>query len=179
MLYFITGNSKKFEEASAMVPDLKQLDVDLPELQQTDARKIVAAKLEEAWKHAEGEFVIEDTSLYLECLNGLPGPLIKWFLETIGNDGLSLLCERLGNDRAEARTIVGYAKDRGQVRFFEGAVKGKIVWKKPGSGFGWDPIFLPDGQSKTFSEMSKDEKNAISMRRIAFGALAEFLRHGK
>ncbi len=175
MLYFITGNKNKFEEVKKILPNVSQLDIDLPEIQDIDAQAIIKAKLEEAFNHAEGEFIVEDTSLYLDCLNGLPGPLIKWFLQAMGNEGLVDMVEKLRNDNAVARTIVGYAKGRDKIEFFEGVVEGKIVSPKATTGFGWDPIFLPDSHEKTFAEMTMEEKNEVSMRRIALDKLKVFL----
>jgi len=176
MIYFITGNKNKFAEVKAILPEVKQLDIDLPEIQEIDAKEIIKEKLLEALKHKKGEFIVEDTSLYLDCLNGLPGPLIKWFLQTIGNDGLANLADKLGNDKAVAKTIIGYAKNSEKIYFFEGVIQGKIVRPKGDSNFGWDPIFLPDGHKKTFAEMSREEKNKISMRRNALNKLKKFLQ---
>ena len=172
-LYFITGNKSKFEEVKSILGNVEQLDMDLPEIQEIDARKIIKAKLLEALRHRKGEFFVEDTSLHLDCLKGLPGPLIKWFLKTIGNEGLYKITEKLGDNRAEAKTIIGYAKG-GEIHFFEGKITGKIVSPR-GTGFGWDPIFQPDGFSKTFGEMTSHEKNQISMRRIALTKLKDYL----
>lgn len=172
MLYFVTGSKNKFEEAKAILPELVQVDLDLPEIQDSDPQAIIRAKLEAAVAHQEGEFVVEDTSLYMEALNGLPGPLIKWFMKTIGIEGLSKIADAFGNDRASARTIVGYAKSNGEVAFFEGEVRGRIVKPIGSSNFGWDPIFLPDGHEHTFAEMAPEEKNEVSMRRIAFERFA-------
>jgi non-canonical purine NTP pyrophosphatase (RdgB/HAM1 family) len=175
MIYFITGNKNKFEEARAIVPELEKLEIDLPELQEIDAKKIIEEKLKEALKHKKGEFVVEDTSLYLEALNGLPGPLIKWFLQTIGNKGIYNLAKKLGNNKAEAKTIIGYTKSEKEIHFFEGSIKGEIVYPNAATSFGWDPIFKPQGLDKSFAEMSGEEKNKISMRKIAFSKLKEFL----
>lgn len=179
MIYFITGNKNKFEEVKAIVPEVERLDIDLPEIQEIDAKAIITAKLQEALNHQKGEFIVEDTSLSLECLNGLPGPLIKWFLQAIGNEGLVSLAERLGNNKAEAKTIIGYAKNREEIYYFEGIVKGKIVPQRGESGFGWDVIFLPDGHSHTFAEMIQEEKNRISMRKVAAEQLEGFLQTQK
>ena len=84
-LYFITGSKGKFAEVQLIIPNLKQLNIDLPEIQELDPKKIIEAKLQSAFEHRSGEFIVEDTSLYLDCLNGLPGPLIKWFIKTIKN----------------------------------------------------------------------------------------------
>jgi inosine triphosphate pyrophosphatase len=101
--------------------------------------------------------------------------LIKWFLKTIGSTGLVELATRFGNDKATAKTLIGYARSMNDVYFFEGVIKGRVVDARGESGFGWDPIFLPDGHEKTFAEMGKDEKNEMSMRRIAVNKLKEFL----
>jgi non-canonical purine NTP pyrophosphatase (RdgB/HAM1 family) len=175
MIYFITGNKNKVAEVQAMLPNIEQLDIDLPEIQDIDAKKIVREKLREAINHAKGEFIIEDTSFYLECLHGLPGPLIKWFLQTIGPDGLARIADTSGNKRAEARTIIGYARNHDEIYFFEGAIAGTVVTPRGENGFGWDVVFMPDGYQKTFAEMGREEKNNISMRRIALDKLREFL----
>lgn len=174
-LYFITGNKNKFREIKALLPEVEQLDIDLPEIQTTDAREIIEAKLLEALKHKKGEFIIEDTSLYFDCLNGLPGPLIKWFMKALGNAGLYDITKKYGNPRAEAKTIIGYAKNQDELYFFEGAIKGKIIPPSGETKFGWDPIFQPDGFEKSFAEISEDEKNSISMRRQAVNKLKTFL----
>jgi non-canonical purine NTP pyrophosphatase (RdgB/HAM1 family) len=176
MLYFITGNKNKLAEVRAILgEEVGHLDIDLPEIQEIDAHEIIKAKLQEAFRHAEGEFIVEDTSLYLDGLNGLPGPLIKWFLQALGTEGLADLAERLGNAKATARTVIGYARNREDIRFFEGNVSGSIVKPRVPSAFGWDPIFLPDGYDKTYAEMEKEEKNRMSHRRLALDKLKEFL----
>ncbi|HUW21324.1 MAG TPA: non-canonical purine NTP pyrophosphatase [Candidatus Bathyarchaeia archaeon] len=166
-LYFITGNKGKFEEVKALIPRVKQLDIDLPEIQDIDAKKIISEKLKAVLKYHQGEFFVEDTSLYFDCLNGLPGPLIKWFLETIGNEGLFSITDKFKNYRAVAKTIIGYAKDKANISFYEGVLKGSVTAPRGKSGFGWDPIFQPEGQEKTFAEMSQEEKNLLSMRKLA------------
>lgn len=174
-IYFITSNKNKFEEVRAILGDVEQLDIDLPEIQDIDAKNIIRTKLLEALNHKDGEFIVEDTSLYLDCLKGLPGPLIKSFLKTIGNDGLANLTEKLGDNKAEAKTIIGYAKNKDEIEFFEGVIPGKVIIQAGVSGFGWDPIFQPDGFDKTFAEMTAEEKNGVSMRRIAVEKLKKFL----
>ncbi len=175
VLYFITSNKNKFKEAKAILGEVKQLDIELPEIQHHDPREIVRYKLQEAMKHANGEFIVDDTSLEFEALKGLPGPFIKWFLKRMGREGLAELCEKLGNNRAVARCVVGYAKSQVEIHFFEGVVNGRIVSPRGESNFGWDPIFQPDGFKKSYAEMSPEEKNAISHRRLALNKLKEFL----
>ena len=80
---------------------------------------------------------------------------------------------------AEVKTIIGYAKNREKMYFFEGVVKGTIVQPRGEYDFGWDPIFQPEGYAKTFAEIGPEEKSKISMRRIAVKQLQEFLNNEK
>lgn len=175
MIKFITGNLNKFAEIKAVLPDLEQLEIDLPEIQSLDPQEIVEFKLKTALEHISGNIIIEDTSLYMEGLHGLPGPLIKWFMQAMGREGLAKTVLASGNDRAEAKTIIGYADNEGQTFYFEGTISGRIVMPQGETSFGWDPIFQPDGSEVTFAEMGLAEKNKISMRRLAAQKLANFL----
>ncbi len=175
-LFFITGNANKFEEAKTILPQLERLDIDLKEIQSMDARAVIKEKLQEATLlHPGMECIVEDTSLSLDCLHGLPGPLIKWFLQTMGNGGLFSLAAKFEQYGAEAKTMIGYVTKSGEIHYFEGVIHGHVVAPQGQTRFGWDPIFIPNGFSKTFAEMSKEEKNRISMRRIAFEQLKDFL----
>jgi len=177
MLYFITSNNNKFEEARAILQmEMEQLDIDLPELQDIDAHNVIKAKLNEAMRHHEGEFIVDDVSLVFDALKGeLPGPFIKWFLQSLGAEGIYDFVSKLGDTRATAKLIVGYADGKDNIHFFEGAVEGNIV-KPAGERFGWDPIFLPKGYNKTYAQMPQDEKNKMSHRHLALTKLKEFLQ---
>lgn len=174
-LYFLTGNENKLKEVKELIPEIDGLNIDVIEIQSINAEEIIKNKLIEARKQHNGIFIVEDTSLYLECLNGLPGPLIKWFLKTIGNEGLVKLAKFYHNNKAVAKCIVGFS-DEDKIEFFEGSINGKIVDQKGENGFGWDKIFQPDGYEKTFAEMTIEEKNEISHRRIAFEKLKNYLQ---
>lgn len=175
MIYFITGSKYKFEEVKAILPGIEQLKMDLPEIQELDPHKIIQAKLEAAFVHSNGEFIVEDTSVYMDCLEGFPGPLIKWLQQAVGNDGLVGITEKFENSRVIVKTIIGHAKNKDDIRFFEGTLKGSFIRPAGESDFGWDSIFLPDGHDKTFAEMSLEEKNAVSMRGQAAKKLKEYL----
>lgn len=176
-LYFITGNQHKFDEIKAVIPQIERLELDLPEVQEIDPKVIIREKLIEALKHHDGEFIVEDTSFCLDCLPGLPGPLIKWFLKALTNKGLYELAAKYGDFGAEARTTIGHAKSRDDIRFFEGVTRGTVVPPSGGGnfGFGWDPIFRPEGSAKTHAEMTREEKNAVSQRGKAARQLKESL----
>ncbi len=174
-LYFITSNKRKFEEAKKIIPNIEHLELDLLEIQELDAKKIIEEKLNEAMKKHAGELVCEDTSVYINCLNGFPGPLIKWVLESIGHIGLAELVLKYKNHSATAKTIIGYSNGK-EIKFFEGILEGEIVMPKGDiensdnyaasssefsngqfpkrqniikeiihRDFGWDKIFKPKG----------------------------------
>lgn len=173
--YFITGNKDKFEEVKHLIPEIEQLDIDLPEIQEIDPKEIVKYKLQSALAHHKGSFIVDDTGIYLSCLNGFPGPLSKWLEKSIGSEGIYNLTAKLNDSKAEAKAVIGYVHTDGEFHFFEGVVKGQIVQPRGKSGFGWDPVFLPDGQTKTYAEMTREEKTAISHRTLAVNKLKEFL----
>jgi inosine triphosphate pyrophosphatase len=173
-LYFITGNPEKLTEAKAILGDVEQIELDLLEIQDLDQQKIIAEKLREATKQHKGEFFVEDTSLYLDCLNGFPGPLIKWMLERIGNKGIFELVSKYENKEVTAKTVVGWTNGK-DIKFFTGEAKGIIVSPRGPNDFGWDQIFQPLGYEKCWSEMSREEKNKISMRRKALLKMKEYL----
>jgi len=174
-IYFVTGNEEKLKEMRLVIPSLSNLKIDLREIQNLDAKKVIEEKIKEAWeRYPELEILVEDTSLYFDCLNGMPGPYIKDFLKTLGNDGLYNLVSKYGNYGATAKTIIGHGRKGYPFEFFEGAIRGKIVSPTGEIDFGWDPIFMPDGYDKTFQQMTKEEKNKISMRRQAAQKLRVF-----
>ena len=175
-IYFITGNINKFKEIKSIIPNLKQLNIDLPEIQEIDAKKVIEAKLKEAIKYTDKRnIIVEDTSLYLDALNGLPGPLIKWYLMKMGVDGIYNIANKFDNYNAKVKTYIGFLDDNNQIHFFDGELKGDIVSPQGNEGFGFDPIFKPEGYDKTLAEMSLSEKNKISMRRIAAYKLKLYL----
>ena len=174
-LHIITGNKNKVREITQMISDIKQLDIDLPEIQETDAKKVITAKLLEAQKHYDEEFKIEDTSLHIHALNGLPGPLIKWFLDSIGTQGIYKILSAYEDKSATATTYIGYSDSKGNLQFFSGKLEGKIVSPRGENGFGWDAIFQPSKAEKTFAEMTDTEKSKYNMRTIAIEKLKEYI----
>ncbi|MFA6065000.1 MAG: non-canonical purine NTP pyrophosphatase [archaeon] len=175
-LYFITGNKNKFLQVKNIFsPEIKieQLEIDLIEIQDLDAKKIIEHKLLEAQKHHSGEFLVEDTSLYLDALNGLPGPLIKWFWKSLGPSGIYDLTKKMGESKAKAVSIFGYSGGK-EIQFFSGEVIGEIA--KPGKddGFGWNRIFQPKGSNKVLSDMPFEEIVAVGMRKKALEKFKEY-----
>ncbi len=170
---FITGNINKFSEIQKLVPAIEQLSIDLDEIQEFDAQKVIEHKIIQAKEQCSGDFFIEDTSLYIDALQGFPGPFIKWFLQSLKPQGIYELVQKYETPTATAQTIIG-AYIHGETYFFIGQTKGTIVSPKSTS-FGWDGIFQPEGFTKRYSELSVEEKNAISQRMKAVEKFKEFL----
>jgi inosine triphosphate pyrophosphatase len=177
-LYFITGNTNKLREVKSFFPDVQGLTTDLPEIQSLDIEEVIKYKIQEAFKHCDGNVLVEDTSLSFDALNGLPGPLVKWFMTTIGVEGLYAIAEKFCNTKAVAKTALGYATSCRDIHFFESEIHGTIVRPDGENGFGWDVIFRPDGHQQTFAKMSAEEKNSISMRANVLSQLKLHLERG-
>jgi inosine triphosphate pyrophosphatase len=125
-------------------------------------------------------FIIEDTSLCLNALNGMPGPYIKDFMKAIGCDGIYKLLNGFDNKKATAQCLISYF-DKNMITpiTFCGKVDGIIVSPRGSTNFGWDPIFQPidakNIKQQTFAEMDIELKNSISHRYDAFNQLNKFL----
>ena len=186
-LVFSTGNLNKANEIKSMLPEdtelltLKDLDLedDIPETAPTLEGN---AKLKAKYvvEHYNIDCFADDTGLEVYCLNNEPGVISARYAgeQKSSEDNIKLLLSRLieKNDRrARFRTVIALHLD-GNLHTFEGIVEGKIIHEKRGEkGFGYDPIFVPDGYDITFAEMSLNEKNMISHRAKAFAKMIEFL----
>lgn len=175
MLYFITANAGKFREIQAILPDVVQLKLDLDEIQSLDPQVVVEHKLAQAGAAHDGEFIVEDTSVGLSALGGLPGTLIKWFLDTLGAAGLADLALRYPDHASTVLTTIGYRDGSGTIHYFTGQYSGQIVRPRGAGGFGFDPAFIADGQTKTNAELTQEQKNHFSARGIAARKLAAHL----
>jgi non-canonical purine NTP pyrophosphatase (RdgB/HAM1 family) len=178
MLKFITGNANKFKEVQNVLDPLKieQLNIDLEEIQDVDSRKIIAHKLSQAQKHYKGNIIVEDTSLYFDCLGGkLPGPFIKWFNHFVGNARMLKLVEGMKNNKITLVVILGYSSGNSKSIYFEGKIRGKLVKPKGKGGFGFDPILQPEGSTETFAELKTDQYFHMSARGIAVRKLKKYL----
>ncbi len=175
-VYLITGNKDKLREAEQILnTKLKHVDLDLEEVQGLDSDKISEHKAKEAWENVGKPLFVWDQSLYIHCLNDFPGPLVKWFWEKVTLERICKIANLFGDDAIYAKTTLTLY-DGKEMRHFYGIVKGRIPKTPRGkNGFAWDPIFIPEGFDKTFAEMTPEEKNAISMHRIALEKLSGFL----
>lgn len=170
-----TGNEHKIREFQQLLDrPVQPIKVELAEIQAVEVKAVIEAKVREAYQLVGKPVFVEDTGLAFAAWNGLPGALIRWFLDRVGNEGLCQMLQSYEQTAATAETCIGYF-DGNECHIFRGVVTGQIVRTPRGSGgFGWDPIFVPDGWEKTFAEMT-EEKSLISMRKLAVAQLKAFL----
>lgn len=176
-LRFLSRNDHKIAEATRILEnygiEIEATYAEVEELQTIDTDRLVRDKALKAFEKIGRPLFVEHTGLYLDMLNGFPGGLTQVFWDQLQKDKFSELFAS-ETARAVARTHIGYVDGR-KIHVFEGEVVGKIVAPSfIDHGFQWDCAFVPIGETRTFSEMGPD-KDAISMRRKALEALAQFI----
>jgi XTP/dITP diphosphohydrolase len=172
VLTFITSSANKLAEVERILGrPLTRTSLPLEEIQAIDLEPVVRHKAHQAYARLGRPVLVEDTGLAFTAWNGLPGALIKWFLTALGPNGICKLLRDETNRAATATTLFGY--DNGmEYRVFAGTVSGVIAETPRGTnGFGWDAIFQPLGSDWTFAEMTPEEKDRFSMRRLALEQL--------
>ncbi len=187
-LVFATNNAHKLEEVQAIVGDkfaiksLNDIDCqdDIPETGvtfQENAQQKTDYLVNKYGLYCFGD----DSGLEIDALNGEPGVYSARYSGTRDMEqNIDLVLEKLSNvsnRTARFKTVISLYLNEKQT-FFEGSIEGQIIQERRGEkGFGYDPIFIPNGYDKTFAEMSAEEKNSISHRSIAVAKMAEYLKN--
>lgn len=176
---FVTGNKSKVVEFESILGfPLSVTDVDLDEIQELDIEKVARHKVLQAYNLVKKPVIVDDVSFQVKAWNNFPGPLIKWVLKSSdGSAEMLLKMLQTEKDRSVvAKLAIGF-HDGKNAHIFFGEKEGTIAKEMRGSnGFGWDTIFIPEGQTQTYAEMPLEEKNKISHRRIALDKLRDFLK---
>jgi XTP/dITP diphosphohydrolase len=179
--FLVTSNIHKFHEARRVLSEYKIATamlkkVDAVEIQDDDIESVAKASAVDAAEKCNLPVVVEDAGLFVEALKGFPGPYSSYVYRTVGNDGVLKLMVNVADRRAYFKSVVAFLSPEMDTPLcFIGEVKGTIVEEKRGAqGFGFDPIFKPSGSSKTFAEMTVEEKNERSHRASAFRKFAEW-----
>jgi len=179
-LVFVSSNLGKLREAQEVLGmTLDHQALDLHEIQSLSLEEVVRHKARTAYARIGRPVLVEDTSLELAGLGGFPGPLVRWLLVTVGPAGIARIAHTFADPRATVRCMP-CACTGGQEIYGLGVVHGIIAERPRGRrGFGWDSVFIPDGgNGRTYGEMSRAAKNAISHRRRALEALKKALQEG-
>lgn len=176
-IFFATTNENKLKEAREVLGiEVEGSGLEIEEIQSLDPLKVATQKAKDYFKELKKPIFIEDVSLEFAGLKGLPGPYINDFLKTLGNEGLMALLKGKKDRKAIAQTTLVFI-DKSGVHLFVGKVEGTITTKEKGTnGFGWDPIFVPKGEKKTFAEMDDATKNKYSMRAKALKKFEKWLK---
>jgi XTP/dITP diphosphohydrolase len=183
IINFITSNKNKVLEAQARLGpkfEVRQWDVECPEIQADTLEEVALASARYVIeKHVPKEaFILEDAGLFVEGLKGFPGPYSHYVHDTLDCKGiLKLLEDTKGNGRkARFEAVLVYAAPGKKPALFKGICRGKIAESEKGTnGFGFDPIFVPDGETRRFAEMKPEEKGKYSHRGLALKALVDYL----
>lgn len=174
-LVVITSNENKIAEINAILgTNHKVSTIDVPEIQSLDLEEIIKAKAKAAYAKIKKPVLVTDVSLEIEALGGLPGPFVKFFLKTLGEEGTVRLLKGKST-KTKVTDAVGIYNGK-TLKIFKGIVYGHLVPKKRGKrGFGFDFVFVPNGCNKTYSQLTEKEKNKISHRALALQNLKQYL----
>ncbi|EKE38105.1 hypothetical protein ENUP19_0238G0011 [Entamoeba nuttalli] len=176
----VTSNPHKAKEINEILKDLGLqigiVNINLMEIQETPLN-IIEFKAKEAIKHSNTPVIVEDVSFNLKCMGELPGPYIKYFVQSIGPAGLYKMAKGFDDYRAQAILSIGLTrKENDEVVKIQAIIEGKVVEPRGSNGFGFDSCFVPEGYDKTYAEMSESEKNQCSHRGVGYRKLAQWLK---
>ena len=175
-LVFITGNQAKADYlAEWLGRSIEHQKVDLDEIQSLDPIRVLQEKARRAYEIVGRPVLVEDVSLTFTAMGHLPGTLIKWFLEDLGETGLANLAQKLAHQKAIAAITYGIF-DGVKLVTFTGETSGVIVPKPQGKSFGWNTIFKPDGFDQTYAQMSPEAFHQHSHRGIALRKMQAYLK---
>lgn len=178
-LRFLSGNNYKINEVQKILGEIGinviPYAAKIEEIQTEDEQKLIRDKLLKAFEMIGRRLFVEHTGLYLESMNGLPAGLTQIFWDRLQADKFSEIFGSLPNKTLIAKTIIGYC-DGINIHYFDGEVKGNVSREPKGDrSFQWDCVFIPEGYKQTFAELG-EEKNKISMRKIALDKFSKYLK---
>ena len=161
-LFFASSNEHKFQEAERILANLgMQINLfktTLEEIQSNNLNDIAEKKAINAYDLIQKPVIIEDDGLFIDSLDGFPGPYSSYVYDTIGNKGIMNLLENCETRDAKFVSIIAYCDNDDVVKLFESSIPGKISSAIEKGGWGYDPIFIPDGESKTYANVSDKDK---------------------
>ncbi len=176
-LYFATSNKHKFAEAKEILPGISHFNFSHNEIRSDSLEEIALEAVGAAYLQIKKPVFVEDTGLFVEALNGFPGAFSAWVLGKIGCEGILRLMQSEKSRAASFKTCIAFT-DGKIAKTFSGECKGSIANKQHGkNGFGYDPIFVPEGYEKTFAE-APEIKKKVSHRYNALMQLKDYLGSG-
>ncbi len=184
-LYLVSSNINKFQEINEILREF-EIEIsfhqtELPELQADSLEEIALFSAKFAFTVLQQPLFTEDTGLFIESLNGFPGPFASFVFKTIGNGGIMRLMNGKSNRKATFKTAIGLILSQTESISFLGETQGTIALSERGhKGWGYDPIFIPSiGDGRTYAEMGIAQKNQLSHRRKALTLLSDFIKNNR
>lgn len=179
-LSIITSNRWKVEELkAALYPlgiEIERSEADCEEIQAESLEEVVHHCLDELKMKGMTNFILDDSGLFIRHLKGFPGVYSSYVFKTLGCTGILKLMDGVVDREAYFQCCIGCVIDDTEIIVSE-KVYGRIGTEERGKeGFGFDPIFIPEGEICTFAEMSTEEKNRISHRGKAISTLLDELK---
>ena len=174
-LVIVTTNENKLAEINEILGTTHQVSkIKIHEIQSLDLDEVITYKAKEAYKKIKKPVLVEDISLEIKELCGLPGTFVKYFLNTVGTEGT---VKMVGNAKTDTKVTAALALYDGKnLKIFKGIVYGTLSKKNRGPyGFGFDKIFIPKGYRQTFAQMPPALKNKISHRALALKKVKIYL----
>ncbi len=173
---FVTGNKNKLREAEGILGiKLEHADIDLDEIQELDPIIIADHKVRQAWSKVNKPLFVLDQSIYIHCLNDFPGPLIKWFWERVTLKKICEIANSFDDHKIRTETVITYF-DGTEAIHFKGEISGTIPSEPKGEkGWGWDPIFIPEGHNETYGEMAPEKVLSLRSHKIALEKLRDYI----
>ena len=173
------GKAREFSQALEGLPwTIERVDMAYEEVQADTLEEVALASAASvlAGGTVAPPFVLEDAGLFVEALRGFPGVYSAYVFRTLGCEGVLRLLEGAADRRARFESCLALCLGPGEIELMAGTCKGTVPGETRGSGgFGFDPIFVPEGEGRTFAEMSIEEKGALSHRGRALARLRERL----
>lgn len=180
-LYFVTSNRgkiKEFKQISEPKVKVEHIEIEYPELRSDDPQEVVRLAAKQLADILKKPIVVEDSGLFIKALNDFPGTCSAYIHKRIGLEGILKLMKGVKDRTCFYRSAVGYCEPGKKPKSFLGFEKGRIADKIRGSsGFGHDPIFIPEGSKKTYGEMKNCEE-VKKFRRMAVMKLVDYLKKG-
>ena len=188
-IIFASSNENKVREARKILSkfgiSIIHYDINLIEIQENSLSKIASQKVLDAYEKSRSmkngltktpsAVIVEDDGLFIDSLGGFPGPYSSYAYDTIGNKGIIQLLQNSEHRDAKFVAIIAYYNGINEVKLFESSIPGKISKEIEKGGWGYDPIFIPDGESKTYANVL--DKDKFSHRSASLKKFSDWFMH--
>ncbi|MGQ0638845.1 MAG: RdgB/HAM1 family non-canonical purine NTP pyrophosphatase [Nitrososphaerota archaeon] len=174
---FASSNKNKYNEVNSILSkfgiSVKFFKCNLQEIQAKTLEEVALHKAQNAFSQCSRPVIVEDDGFFINSLNDFPGPYSSFVFKTIGIEGILRLIK--SERKATFQSVIAYCEKKQDVVLFNAVVRGKISRKPRGEKWGYDPIFIPEGQNKTYAQLC--DKNLVSHRYLALKKFASWYLH--